>query len=202
MELPMNTFAIKLSLTFCLAAAVTCVVGCSSASSAGEEETPSALTGEQCTQKEFKGGQSEDVVNLVATRVGVHTEDGGFDRLVFEFAGNAIPKYVVSKQDGTKFTGPGEGEGTTIELTGEAGLNVWFPRATGYDLHEGKPTYQGEKRFPLSGGKGLLEVAEVEDFESNLVWGVGVANNACIKVSTLTNPPRVIIDVSRSLGVF
>jgi len=68
-------------------------------------------------------------------------------------------------------------------------------QATGFNLDSGKPTYTGPTRVQPAGTRAVGEVAQVEDFEAVLNWALGVQGALPFRVSTLTSPPRLVIDI-------
>ena len=70
-------------------------------------------------------------------------------------------------------------------------------QASGVDLSTGfKQTYTGPPKLQPSGTRLVKEVAQVEDFEGVLTWVIGLEADAPFRVSTLTSPPRLVIDVA------
>ena len=59
----------------------------------------------------------------------------------------------------------------------------------------GAETYTGPARVSAQGTTQVDELARVEDFEAVLRWVAGVKRQAPFRVTTLTSPPRVVIDV-------
>ncbi len=57
------------------------------------------------------------------------------------------------------------------------------------------PTYRGPSRVRPSGTPAVVEVVEVGDFEAVLRWVVGSRRRVPFKVTTLTAPSRVVVDL-------
>jgi hypothetical protein len=128
--------------------------------------------------------------HLVAVRA---ARQPGSDRIVFEFEG-ALPGYSVSYTNrpivGTS--------GKEIAVDGAAVLRVRMEHASGVDLTSAaglRQTYNGPDRIRPSGTVQVAEVVRVEDFEAVLVWVAGVRSRSPFKVTPLTSPSRLVIDV-------
>jgi hypothetical protein len=117
-------------------------------------------------------------------------------RVVFEFQGDTVPGYAVAYA-----TGPvtQDGSGATVPIKGDNALVVRMVHASGVDLSvvPSKPTYTGVNVIPGSGTP-IVEVHKVSDFEAVLTWAIGVSGKPAFRVSTLTGPPRVVVDLAAS----
>jgi hypothetical protein len=114
------------------------------------------------------------------------------DRVAFEFT-EQVPGYKVSYSPkpivGTS--------GKEVTVAGSAALVVRMEHASGVDLNTGfKQTYTGPTRIEPAGTRLVKEVVQVEDFEGVLSWVIGLDAQAPFRVSTLTSPPRLVIDVA------
>jgi hypothetical protein len=129
------------------------------------------------------GAQSTPI--LTDVRAGGHS---GFDRVVFEFRG-AVPEHRVGYVDQLVQ----DGSGRPVSVAGAADLEVVFQ---GADAHEqdGTPTVS-PRRFSTA-LPAVKEVAQVGDFEAVVTYGIGVDRKRPLKVSTLSNPSRLVIDVA------
>ncbi|HEX5369632.1 MAG TPA: hypothetical protein VFY10_09500 [Dehalococcoidia bacterium] len=148
---------------------------------------------------------------LKDVRVGAHPEQGGWDRIVFEFAStdpafvNALPETDIEYVDGASNCG----SGLPVALQGNVVLQVKFTGAQAHDDH-GNVSIQGQagNTPPKVAGPGnsIKEAIQNCDFEGDVTWSVGVLtcapNASCttppkprFKVTTLTSPARVIIDI-------
>jgi hypothetical protein len=129
---------------------------------------------------------------LTAIAVGAHSS---FDRVVFQFTGG-LPgyraEYVAAVWQDAK--------GTPVPLPGQAFLRVVFhPASEVRQNPSGSPastrTYTGpgtlSPYFPT-----LLQVGTAGDYEGYLSFGIGLSGHAGLHVFTLTNPDRVVIDVT------
>lgn len=122
-------------------------------------------------------------------RMGVHPENGGWERIVFEFQGGLPPaqvKYVMSAAQC--------GSGQPVTLAGTAILSVRFDQAAQH-TDAGQQTFA--KNLVPGPGSTVLEAKLSCDFEALLQWELGVKAQQNFKVTTLTNPPRLVIDVKQ-----
>jgi hypothetical protein len=132
---------------------------------------------------------AQSAPTLTDVRAGGHT---GFDRVVFEFRG-AVPEHRVRYvkqlvQDGS---------GKPVSVAGTADLEVVFHGANAHE-DDGTPTIS-PRRF-RTGLPAVKEIAQIGDFEAVITYGIGVDSKRPIKVSTLSNPSRLVIDVSTAGG--
>jgi hypothetical protein len=85
-----------------------------------------------------------------------------------------------------------DGSGAPVRLAGGADLEVVFQGANAHD-DRGTPTVSPRRFSP--GFTALKEVAQVGDFEAVVSYGLGVDRRRPFKVSTLSGPSRLVIDV-------
>lgn len=111
---------------------------------------------------------------------------GPFDRLVLEFTGTVVPGYEIKVANA--FNAP---SGQAVRIDGNAFISV---RVSGQaHLDSGARSYP--QADPYRPGLTLLrEVKQVEDFEGQVVFGVGLDRLACPAVLTLLSPPRIVLD--------
>jgi Sporulation and spore germination len=81
--------------------------------------------------------------------------------------------------------------GNEVPVAGRAILQMTFTPARG---HNEALTFISPKRatFALPN---VLTAVQGEDFEAVLVYGIGLAKREPFRVSTLSNPPRVVLDI-------
>ncbi|GIH21858.1 hypothetical protein Aph01nite_01680 [Acrocarpospora phusangensis] len=125
------------------------------------------------------------VPTLVAIRAAHHP---GLDRLVFQFRGGLPAQRSVRYVAGLV----GDGSGLPIAVAGNARLLVRFGGATG---HAGGNTTYGPTRRTLA-LPGIIQVVNTGDFEAVLSFGVGVAKKSAVRLYTLRNPSRVVVDIA------
>lgn len=128
---------------------------------------------------------------LAEIRVASHD---GFDRVVFEFE-DALPGYRVAM---TTRPVTEDGSGDTVEVKGDALLEVRFENAAMARIEGEKvvPVYEGPRRVTTKGDL-VQELVDAGDFEGVVTWVVGLDDDpAAVRVSTLTAPFRLVIDVA------
>jgi hypothetical protein len=128
---------------------------------------------------------AQSAPTLTDVRAGGHI---GFDRVVFEFRG-AVPEHRVRYVDQLVQ----DGSGRPVSVAGAADLEVVFRGANAH-RQDGSPTIS-PRRFS-TGLTAVKEVVQAGDFEAVVTYGIGVDRKRPIKVSTLSNPSRLVIDVS------
>jgi len=125
---------------------------------------------------------------LTAIRTGQHN---GFDRLVLEFNGG-LPAYLVQYVAVVS----GDPSGDPVQLNGKAFLHVALAGATLDDAFQGGHRhYTGPKRVSINLPE-MQEIAVAGDFEAVLSFGIGVAQVEPFSVTTMSGPPRLVIDVA------
>ncbi len=120
----------------------------------------------------------------------VETSSGpGYDRVVFEFAGDSVPGYHVEYM-----TAPVRrcGSGNPVALAGAGRLVVRFEPARAHD-ERGNPSPAERER--ATGLPALKDMKLVCDFEGQVEWALGVAAAAPYRVSETTGPARLVLDV-------
>lgn len=127
-------------------------------------------------------------VILREVRVGEHE---GYERMVFEIAGDELPGYRVTYTDKPSAQC---GSGDPSKVAGKGWLEVRLSPAQAHD-EAGKVTIADRERHPK-----LEVVQEMEltcDFEGEVTWSVGVAERNKFRVLELSKPARIVIDVRR-----
>jgi hypothetical protein len=113
----------------------------------------------------------------------------GFDRVVFDFGtapggtGAGLPAWVV--EQATSFVAP---SGQSVPVAGNAFLGVRFQGAGQMGSYQGPMSLRPD--IPL-----VREVKLVEDFEGVLAWGLGLDRLVCPRVSELSAPDRLVVDL-------
>lgn len=133
---------------------------------------------------------------LVAIRAAHHAAGGGrvaYDRLVFEFDGD-LPEYRTASWVTEPRYGVADYEEVgPAPVSGNAFLEVRFYSATGHDWDTGRSTYGPSSRaYTLPN---IMQVLNNEDFEATMGFLVGVSRRAPFRMSTLTSPSRLVIDL-------
>ena len=142
--------------------------------------------------RSFRPGVARPVLRHVETRAGA-SPGGGYDRVVFEFTGDSVPGYRVEYT-----TKPvqrcGSGDPVTAAGTGRGGgrLIVRFEPAQAHDEH-GNLTPAERQSAP--GLPAVRELTLICDFEGQVAWVLDVAARSEYRVSELTGPARLVLDV-------
>ena len=110
----------------------------------------------------------------------------GYDRLTIEFNNGQPSSVEIKPQSGTGFTTSPRGQPVT--LAGQAGILVIIHGSDAHTAYSG-PT-DITNAYPA-----LVEVRQLEDFEGQTQWGLGLAKPACYRAFMLTNPARLVIDI-------
>ena len=123
---------------------------------------------------------------LRAARTAPHA---GYDRVVFEFAGDSVPGYVV-----TYAAKPVRrcGSGDLVALGGARQLVVRFEPARAHD-DQANVTIAAREASP--GLPAVKDLKLVCDFEGQVEWALGVAAALPYRVEELAGPARLIVDV-------
>ncbi|HXP19323.1 MAG TPA: hypothetical protein VN840_06735 [Streptosporangiaceae bacterium] len=129
---------------------------------------------------------STPVPTLIAIRAAHHP---GYDRLVFEFR-NGLPAERGARYVSQVIADP---SGKRVSVAGSARLLVRFFGASGHNP-DGRISYGALRRtYALPG---VMQVVNAGDFEAVLRFGVGVARREPFRIFTLSNPSRVVIDLT------
>lgn len=136
----------------------------------------------------FSTGPAQQVTQTGA-RVGRHE---GYDRLVFEFSGNALPGYRIEY-----VTPPASqcASGLPVPLMGQALVKVTLRNTVIFNSMTGTPTVSPTHLVPQF--PEIREVQEICGFEALAVWAVGVQQQKPFRVFELQNPARLVIDIQQ-----
>ena len=117
----------------------------------------------------------------------------GHDRIVFEFA-NEVPGYDI-RYVARPVVADGSGEEVGVE--GAEVMQARFEPALDADLtkEDAPRTYVGPVRFSPDADT-VVELVRTGGFEAVLTWAIGMKEKAAFKVSTLDDPPRIVVDVA------
>jgi hypothetical protein len=126
------------------------------------------------------------ISTLVAIRAATHpTASPRYDRVVFQFNG-PVPLIEVAYVKQLV----GGGSGLPVPISGNSILQVTMRAAQAHD-DQGRSTAPTRLKFTLPNVK---EVASASDFEAVLTYGVGLTRKSEIRVLTLADPSRVVVD--------
>jgi hypothetical protein len=155
--------------------------GAASATPASGPATPAAASSPSGSTAPAEG-------YLTAIRVARHP---AYDRVVFQFAGG-VPGYRVGYVAAVTH----DASGQPVPLPGQANLQIVFNPASG-TRQDGTTAYTGPSTLtPFL--PTLLQVSSAGDFEGYLRFGVGLSGRTAFRAFTLTNPARVVIDVTHA----
>jgi hypothetical protein len=113
-----------------------------------------------------------------------------FDRVVFEFDADTIPGYRIEYIAQPEHCG----SGLPAQVAGQAWIQVNLAPAVAHNENGGSTvgTLQRRTGLPV-----VQEVQEVCDFEGRVAWVLGLSSRRGYRVLELTNPPRIVVDVTR-----
>ena len=126
--------------------------------------------------------------NITDVRVGT---DDGYDRIVFQFRGG-IPEYAIEAATPPFMADP---SGLPLAVDGSAFVRIALRGGTA-QTETGASSYSGPRNFHVTFPT-LVNLVEAGDFEAVSSWYAGLSHSACLRVSTLTAPDRLVIDVGR-----
>jgi hypothetical protein len=133
------------------------------------------------------GGSSSSMADVTDVRVGTAA---GYDRFVIQLDG-PVPAYSITPQSSAAFMQDATGQ--TLQLQGTSGIKVVVHGASGTALN-GRQTFTGQlDRTP--GYPMLKEARQTGDFERTFSWGLGVTNPGCPRISILSGPDRLVVDI-------
>ena len=163
----------------------------STATSAATETTPGPLEGAS-TDRVVAAPVIEETALLTDVR---SARQEGYDRVVFQFA-NGTPGYEVGYVERPIVA---DGSGDEVAVEGAAVLRVRMEPALDADLtQESAPrTYTGPNRFSPDTAV-VAELVGTGGFEAVLTWAVGIDGERPFRVTTLADPPRIVIDIDSS----
>jgi hypothetical protein len=135
--------------------------------------------------------QGAGVALLRDVRLARHAD---FERIVFEFAGSTRPAYRIEWVDGPILA---DASGEEVDVAGDAYLEMVMQPASGVDMESQTVTYPGPDRIAVSGRTELItDLVRTGDFEAVLSWAAGARRRVPIRVLTLTDPTRVVVDLA------
>jgi hypothetical protein len=114
--------------------------------------------------------------------VGSHT---GYDRLVLDFGSDRVPPFTVTPQRSAVF--PQDPSDLPVTLAGTSGVRVVLQST----VRRSSTVENLRPKYPA-----IRQVRGIGDFEAVVSYGVGVLGPARIRVTTLTGPSRLVIDVA------
>lgn len=132
--------------------------------------------------------------SLMSSLVGVDIRTGRhdcFERVVVEFGGTgSLPGYRVAYEADPILDSP---RGEPVDIAGAATLVVafgaWMPEPDGAG-------YSGPREFVPDNVSNIVELEQLENFEGMSSWAIGLDAERPFAVSTLSDPPRLVIDIA------
>jgi hypothetical protein len=146
---------------------------------------PSGDVGFACDQPASGNGTAARA-NITDVRAATHD---GYDRIVFQFRGG-IPEFDI-KSATPPFTADPSGQPLTVH--GSSFISITLHGGTA-QTETGGSSYGGPRNFNLDFPT-LVNLVQGGDFEAVSTWYAGLSHAACLRVSTLTAPDRLVIDV-------
>lgn len=122
---------------------------------------------------------------LVAVRAASHP---GFDRVVLEFSGGLPSVRRASYVDELR----ADGSGKRVRIAGAAVLQLVVSPARAHDEDTGA---RSAPRRLVTALPDLVEVVQAGDVEGYVTYGLGLVQRRPYRVTTLTGPSRVVVDV-------
>lgn len=131
---------------------------------------------------------SVGMTTLTEVRTARHPE---FDRVVFQFAGDTLPRYRAEYVDRpVRQCGSGE----PVQMAGDGWLAISLSPARAHD-DQGRATVRERARQP--GFPVLRDLRLTCDFEGQVEWVLGVASPNRFRILELSDPARLVVDVRR-----
>jgi hypothetical protein len=144
------------------------------------------LGGFTCELPITEAATAAGITNYTDVRVGTHD---GYDRLVIEFT-DGTPALTLQADEPPYEQ---DASGLPLDVEGERVLRLTLPNGTAAGESE-QPTYDGPLNFD-PGFPVLVDVVHGGDFEAQTTWFIGLAKESCVRVTLLTDPDRIVIDV-------
>jgi hypothetical protein len=119
-------------------------------------------------------------------RIGTHD---GFDRVVFEF-GDGVPEVSVERAEPPFVQ---DASGLPIDVEGTSFLRLTMRGGT-KQQEDGSSSYDGPTDFDVDQHT-LVHLVEGGDFEAQSTWYLGLTEEECVRVFTLDDEPRLVIDI-------
>jgi len=152
-------------------------------------EGPPFLAATAVAQRQFPGTNALAV--LTDVRIGRHT---GYDRVVFQFRDNdALPGYLVDYRPLPVTADPSD---LPLTVTGDHALVVRMQAASRFDFDNGLTQVYTGPNTVTGSAAAVTEVVLRGDFEAMLSWVIGLRGARPFRVTTLTGPPRIVVDVA------
>jgi hypothetical protein len=144
------------------------------------------------------GAVNDGFPNRLTTLVGTDIRTGGhecFERVVLELGGTGeLPGFQVQYEPDPILDSP---SGEPVDVAGDATLvlsvGAWMPDIEGNG-------YQGPREFVPTNVVNIKELQQIENFEGQNAWAIGLDRQRDFTVSTLAEPFRIVIDIALDPG--
>lgn len=128
-------------------------------------------------------GGKTGAANTITARA---AEQDGYDRFVLQLDA-IVPSYTVKRQAKPVF--PLGASGQNVTLSGTAGVLITVHSATG------NTTFSGDTDLIHPEFQVLKEARQTQDFEGTVSWALGLSKPTCMRVFTLSDPARLVVDL-------
>lgn len=152
------------------------------------------------TLSPFEGGVEPITSPLGAQQTMLLTDvtleyESSVDRVVFEFENAGAPAVDLRYVDEVR----ADGSGDTVTVDGGAYLQARMEPAATADLSgaDVRRTYDGPDRV-TGDTEAVTEVVRTGDFEANLTWVIGLPERLPFRLSFLSDPSRVVVEIGVS----
>lgn len=128
-------------------------------------------------------------VTLTDVRLGAHD---GFDRIVFELAGDGEAGYEIGYTEDPRSAGSGR----PLEVPGEATLGITLTNLLlPPDAPEGVEPWDGQERLEIDGTSTLEALVADTLYEGRYAFYAGLDQQRPFAVARLSDPQRIVVDV-------
>jgi hypothetical protein len=160
--------------------------------------TNSVRAGGGCPDLGDTGAVNDSFPSRMSSLVGSDIRTGGhecFERVVVEFAGTGeLPGYQVRYEPDPILDSP---SGEPVDVAGDATLVIsfgaWMPDIEGNG-------YSGPREFVPDNVSNILELQQIENFEGQGAWAIGLDQQRGFVVTSLSDPVRLVIDIELDPG--
>lgn len=151
-----------------------------------------------CADVGDTGAAVDGFPGRMSTLLGSDISTGGhdcFERVVLEFEGGGeLPGYSVSYEPDPILDSP---SGEPVDIAGDATLvlsvGAWMTDIEGNG-------YDGPSQIIPTNVVNILELRLIENNEGQHQWAIGLDRQRDFRVSTLTEPTRIVIDIALDLA--
>ena len=152
------------------------------------DDGPVAPVGNGNTAESVAPGNGPPV-GLTDVRLGAHD---GFDRIVFEVAGEGQAGWEVGYTDEPR----AQGSGAPVEVPGDAVLGITLTNiALPGDVPEDVQPWEGPDQQAIPGAAVLDTLVEDTIFEGRYTFFAGLDRQRPFAVSALASPQRIVVDI-------